>query len=51
RNGNGIGSNGFAFHSSSFPEGLSANRPPYLTGDNYPLWKLRMQSFLIGHNM
>ena len=30
----------------TFAEGVSINRPPLFTGENYPFWKVRMQIFL-----
>jgi len=30
----------------TFAKGASINRPPLFTGENYPLWKVRMQIFL-----
>ena len=30
----------------TFAEGASINRPPLFTGENYPIWKVRMQIFL-----
>jgi len=30
----------------TFAEGVSINRPPFFTGENYSFWKVKMQIFL-----
>ncbi len=33
-----------------FLEGQSGTRPPYINGDNFGRWKIRMETFLGGYN-
>ena len=39
-----------ATNALGFLEGQAINRPPLLTGSNYPYWKCRMRTFMKAQN-